>query len=63
MNQIRELIHLKNNPAKKTHQLDQLPNLIYFRHKNNGADTAQSTVTVQDGTSAETFIFGLYPYV
>lgn len=60
---MRELIQLKNNPPKKTHQLDQLPILIYSLHKKSGADAAQSVVTIQDGMIAETFMFGLHPYV
>jgi len=48
VNQIRELIQLKNNPPDKTHQLDQFPILIYSLQKNSGADTAQSIVMIQD---------------
>lgn len=63
VNQIREPIQLRNNPPKKPHQLDLFPILNYSLHKNSGADAAQGIVTIQDGTIAETFVFGLHPYV
>lgn len=59
---IKELIQLKSNPPKKTHQLDQFPLLFHSLRKNNETNTAQSIVTVQGDMIDETFLFGLHPY-